>query len=161
MQTLSPARERLVGQFLEHWEQLVRFSLNRRARAGVSKEEAELSHAQLAALLALAERDMRMGELATRLGLAESSVTRLVDRLVAGGFMERNASAPDRRCVVAGLTPAGSRLVARVRAERGQFLAEILETLDPRDRREMVRLFGMVADALRSREDALGAEARP
>src|SRR5919197_3280669 len=49
---------------------------------------------QLQALAVLAGGDMRMRELAHRLGLATSTVTRLVDRLEAAGLAERRGERP-------------------------------------------------------------------
>jgi DNA-binding MarR family transcriptional regulator len=94
-----------------------------------------------------------MRQLATRLGVAESTVTRLVDRLEAARLVKRVASPPDRRCVVAELTPSGRRLAEELEASRRSYLAEILGTLRADERRELVRLFAKVAGALRNREE--------
>jgi len=97
-----------------HWEELSRFVLDRKVRSSLYRGPAgDLSHIQLAALTALADGDVRMGDLATRLGLAESSVTRLVDRLEGVGLAARRPSAGDRRCVEAGLTPSDDEFLAR------------------------------------------------
>src|SRR5438477_81766 len=79
---------------------------------------------QLYALGELARDDLRMTELAGRLGLAESTVTRVIDRLESAGLVARRTSPPDRRCVVAELTPTGRRLAAELEESRRQFLAE-------------------------------------
>jgi DNA-binding MarR family transcriptional regulator len=138
----------LAGRFEEHWNDLLRFILNRRMYRGPA---GNLSHIELGAVRALAERDLRMSEVAAQLGLPESTTTRLVDRLQAAGLVRRRSSSPDRRCVVAGLTPAGRRLMERVREERRDFLKDVLETLPQRERAELVHLFGRVADELRAR----------
>jgi len=98
-----------------------------------------------------------MGDLAGRLGLAESSVTRLVDRLVSAGLVDRRSTPGDRRCIEAGLTPEGRKVMRRVRTERREFLREILETLEPAERGELVRLLGRVSEALRARRSATPA----
>jgi DNA-binding MarR family transcriptional regulator len=53
------------------------------------------------------ERRLRMSELADRLLLSRSGVTRLVDRLQAGGLVERMSCDSDRRGQWASLTDAG------------------------------------------------------
>lgn len=58
------------------------------------------------------ERRMRMGEIADRILLSKSGVTRLVDRLVADGLVERTSCTTDARGAEATLTPEG---VARLR----------------------------------------------
>jgi len=148
-----PAHAGLSGlstEFEEHWNELLRFVLNRRMYRGPA---GDLSHVQLGALRALAEQDLRMSDLAARLGLAESTITRLVDRLESAGLVTRGASHPDRRCVVAGLTAAGRRVMDQVREERRQFLTEILKALPHKERAELVHLFGRVAKGLRAREE--------
>lgn len=63
--------------------------------------------------LALAdERRLRMSELADRVVLSRSGMTRLVDRLVADGLVERATCDTDRRGQWASLTDAG---LARLR----------------------------------------------
>jgi DNA-binding MarR family transcriptional regulator len=151
----NPAAPMLADVLAAHWEELNRYVLDRKVRSSLYRGLAgDLSHIQLAALTALADGDVRMGDLAARLGLAESSVTRLVDRLEGVGLATRRPSAGDRRCVEAGLTSEGRKVVRRVMAERREFLDEILQTLDPDDRGELVRLFGLVAEALRARRAA-------
>ncbi len=53
------------------------------------------------------DRRLRMSELADRLILSRSGATRLVDRLVAQGFVERVMCDDDRRGQWASLTDAG------------------------------------------------------
>lgn len=64
-------------------------------------------------LLQLADSDdgmLRMGVLADRLFLSRSGLTRLVDRLVKAGYVERATCESDRRGAYARLTPAGREL---------------------------------------------------
>jgi DNA-binding MarR family transcriptional regulator len=55
------------------------------------------------------QRRLRMSELADRLLLSRSGATRLVDRLVADGLIERVSCDEDRRGQWAALTDAGHR----------------------------------------------------
>ena len=56
------------------------------------------------------DRQMSMSELAGQMVLTSGGVTRLVDRLVAGGLIERVSCPSDRRVQWARLTDAGYRL---------------------------------------------------
>ncbi|MGI8686309.1 MAG: MarR family winged helix-turn-helix transcriptional regulator [Acidimicrobiales bacterium] len=57
------------------------------------------------------EHRLRLSELADRLVLSRSGLTRLVDRMVAAGLIEREVCPTDRRGAFAVLTPEGlSRL---------------------------------------------------
>ena len=77
-------------------------------------EELRVEHAlslpEYETLLQIAQapdRRMRMSQIASRVLLSKSGVTRLVDRLVADGFVERSQCRSDARGAEAGLTPAG------------------------------------------------------
>src|SRR2546423_15151676 len=88
----------LAGELDRHWIELGRFMASRRMRSSVyTGAMRDLSAAQLQALILLAESDLRMSELAARLGVAESTATRLVDRLEATKLVRRRSSQPDRR----------------------------------------------------------------
>ena len=72
--------------------------------------EHSLSLPEYETLLQIAQapdRRMRMSQIANRVLLSKSGVTRLVDRLVADGFVERSQCSSDARGAEAGLTPAG------------------------------------------------------
>ncbi len=60
---------------------------------------------------------LRMGELADRLLLSRSGITRLVDRLVRQGLIERERCKDDGRGYYALLTDAGRGLLARARPD--------------------------------------------
>ncbi|HEY0306348.1 MAG TPA: MarR family transcriptional regulator [Longimicrobiales bacterium] len=81
------------------------------------QEAAQLSIHEFDVLLNLddAGGSLRMGELAAAITFSKSGLTRLVDRLVAAGLVEREAVPEDRRALAVVLTTAGS---ARLRAAR-------------------------------------------
>ena len=106
------------------------------------RAEHDLSFAEYDALLTIAqapERRIRMGQLAEEVLLSKSGVTRLIDRLVNDGLVERSACLADARGAEAVLTERGlDRLRAASRTHlRGiseHFLAVMdatsLETLE-------------------------------
>jgi DNA-binding MarR family transcriptional regulator len=74
------------------------------------RAEHDLSLAEYDALLQLAEapgRRLRMHQLADQVLLSRSGVTRLIDRLVRDGSVERDSCLSDARGAEAVLTPAG------------------------------------------------------
>jgi len=144
--------EGLAAQLDAYWTELARFITNRRLRSNLGGAIGDLSPTQMHALDVLSADDLRMSELAARLGQAESTVTRMVDRMETAGLVRHRTSPPDRRCVVAELTPDGRRLATELEASRRQFMAELLATLPPDERRELVRLTAKMTDALRQRE---------
>ncbi len=76
------------------------------------------------------EQKLRMGELAERLLLSRSGITRLVDRLERQGLVERRRCDDDGRGFNAVLTAAGQRKLAECRGDhldgvREHFLAKL------------------------------------
>ena len=142
------AAEDLAARLDAHWVELGRFITSQRLGSSVYAGVGELTSSQLQALATLAGGGLRMSELAARLGVAESTATRLVDKLEGAKLVARRTSEPDRRCVVAELTPGGKRLAGRLQESRRSYLAEMLATLAPEERDEFVRLFAKVAEAL-------------
>ena len=74
------------------------------------RAEHDLSLAEYDALLTIADapdRRIRMRQLADRVILSKSGVTRLIDRLVLDGLVQRDACLSDARGAEAVLTPAG------------------------------------------------------
>jgi DNA-binding MarR family transcriptional regulator len=102
-----------------------------------------LSLAEYDALLQLAnapDRRLRMSVLADRVLLSRSGITRLVDRLVAAGMVERSQCSTDARGAEAALTPAG---LERLRAASATHLDGVgrllLDVIDPADRAALGR----------------------
>jgi DNA-binding MarR family transcriptional regulator len=58
---------------------------------------------------------MRMGDLAEALVITRGGLTKLVDRLVKAGLLERTFCETDRRVSYATLLPAGGNLLAEMR----------------------------------------------
>ncbi|TNM64405.1 MarR family transcriptional regulator [Streptomyces sp. NP160] len=77
---------------------------------------------------------VRSGDLAERLAVSGSTLTRTVDRLVAGGWLERRAGASDRREVLVAATEAGLLLVREVTDRRRAELARVVARLSPQER---------------------------
>jgi DNA-binding MarR family transcriptional regulator len=91
-----------------------------RTRHGLSLQEYET----LLHLAESPERRLRMGRLADSLLLSKSGVTRLVDRLVDDGLVERTSCTSDARGAEATLTALG---LSRLRAAAPTHLAGIRE----------------------------------
>ncbi|MFD9404707.1 MarR family winged helix-turn-helix transcriptional regulator [Streptomyces sp. NPDC060011] len=96
-------------------------------------------------VLCLADRanGIRMRELTRLLGASPPSVSRLVDRLQALGFVERRPCPDSRREVMLGVTPAGHTHLARVRERRDQLLHRALGEMPGHQRAALAE--GLVA----------------
>jgi DNA-binding MarR family transcriptional regulator len=78
-----------------------------------------------------ADGDLRMTELAARMGVTTGSLTVLVDRLERGGFVVRKPHETDRRSIRVGLTPEGERLFDEHHKLHERLTQEILCALGP------------------------------
>lgn len=114
------------------------------------RAEHDLSFAEYDALLSIAtapERRIRMRQLADRVLLSKSGVTRLIDRLVLDGLVERDSCVSDARGAEAVLTEAG---LDRLRAASTTHLRGIsdhfLDVLDDEQLAEVGRAMEAVAE---------------
>jgi DNA-binding MarR family transcriptional regulator len=109
-----------------------------------------LSAPQLNALLVIErEPGVNLRGLAGQLKMILSSASRLCDRLVASGMVERASGRADRREIALHLTPSSRDLLERLRATRRELLAEVLARMTPAGRAALVRgltEFAEVAD---------------
>lgn len=116
------------------------------------RTEHALSLAEYDALLQLAEapgRRLRMSQLADRVLLSRSGITRLVDRLEADGLVVRSSCATDARGSEAILTEAGrARLraaaITHLRGIERYFIAGVAATELEALERSLGRLAGRV-----------------
>nr|MDT0658411.1 MarR family transcriptional regulator [Micromonospora sp. DSM 115978] len=100
----------------------------------------QLSGSQLRALLVIEEFDgINLRRLAKTLGMLLSSASRLCDRLVAAGVVEREPGRVDRREISLHLTPAGQKILDEFRQDRLERLTEVLADMSPGARRALLR----------------------
>jgi Transcriptional regulators len=79
----------------------------------------------------MAAGELRMSELAVRLGIGSSSASGLADRLVELGLLRRHDDPDDRRQVVVTTTPEAVALLERFRELNLRQLRELLARLQP------------------------------
>lgn len=98
-----------------------------------------VSGAQLRAVMVVEQYDgINLRRLASRLDMLLSSASRLCDRLVAAGMLEREPGRFDRREISLHLTPEARRLLAELRTDRQQRLAAVLAAMSPAGRAALV-----------------------
>ncbi|MEV4820997.1 MarR family transcriptional regulator [Micromonospora sp. NPDC049274] len=98
-----------------------------------------VSGAQLRAVMVVEQHDgINLRRLATRLDMLLSSASRLCDRLVAAGMLEREPGRFDRREISLHLTPEARRLLAELRADRQGRIAAVLAAMTPAGRAALV-----------------------
>ena len=114
-------------------------------------------HRGMASVLAtLGNGSETIGRLAEREGVAQPTLTRMVERLEAEGLVSRERRADDARVVVVSLTPAGQRELDELRERYLAVLGERLEHLPDRELAEI----RAACDAIQVLVDALQPPSR-
>ena len=81
------------------------------------------------------------------LRISQPATVRVVDRLAAGGLVERRPG-PDRRTLALHLTAAGERAASALLARRAASLHGMLEALEPAEAEALVPLLERLVTAL-------------
>jgi DNA-binding MarR family transcriptional regulator len=89
-----------------------------------------------------------VAEVAERLDVAASTASRLVERAVAAGMVERRTSPVDARRAALHLTDAGWALHERARRFRAGYLARVLIDWSPREIAQLADQLDAFADAV-------------
>lgn len=90
-------------------------------------------------------KSLRMGDLAERMLLSRSGLTRLVDRLAGAGLVEREDCVSDLRGSFARLTAEGERRFAEARPTHLDGIRKhFLDHLSSTDRESLARAWGKV-----------------
>ena len=111
-----------------------RFSVSERAEVSCCG----VTVAQAAALEVLSGHGpMRLSDLGRRLGIAPSTLTRNLERLIEAGLVARFQDAQDGRSARVRLTAAGRRAASGVAGQEHDFARQVLERI-PEGRRAVV-----------------------
>lgn len=122
---MSDIQERFSGA-LHNTSRSWRQALDRRLKfLGVSQ-----ASWMTIAVAAKSPAPLSQSELADRLAVEPATMVAMIDRLVKAGLVVRDPSATDRRIKRVILTPAGSVLYDKLRAEAAAFRAELLAKVD-------------------------------
>lgn len=114
----------------------------------VAVVEDEVSLPQLRVLVRVAtDGQLNLGQVAEALGVHPSNATRVVDRLVGAGLLDRRDDPADRRYLVLELTAQGHDLVERVMAKRRASILDVLERMSARRRRSLAGALESFAEA--------------
>lgn len=99
------------------------------------RSDSDLSLAWFEVMLRLGRspnHELMMSELADQLAITGGGVTRLVDRLIEAGYVERKACPEDRRVHWAHLTESGrAKLEAATRTHLDELQSEYFDRLSP------------------------------
>ncbi|MEN1968116.1 MarR family transcriptional regulator [Lentibacillus sp. N15] len=93
---------------------------------------------------------MRASELATILAITTGGLTGLTDKLVEGGYVERNRTQQDRRVVYLSITDKGKEMIKTMYAARKAFIEKLFQGITTE---ELIRFKDTASKLLRNFED--------
>lgn len=112
----------------------LRLSIARLARLLRQQDDSGLGPTVTAALSTVAKHGpITLGDLAAREQVAPPTITKVVEKMVAAGLIERSADPTDRRVSRVGITALGEERLADFRNRRTAWLSERLNELDADD----------------------------
>ncbi len=112
----------------------LRLSVARLARRLRQQDQTDMGPTLTSALASVARHGAPShGELAGMEGLSAPTITSIVDKLAARGFVRREADPADRRVTRVHATPEGVAALESMRTRRTEWLEAQLRSLPPRD----------------------------
>jgi MarR family transcriptional regulator, transcriptional regulator for hemolysin len=104
------------------------------------------------AFAAKAHSPLSQSELADKLGVEGATMVAMIDRLVKAGLVIREASTTDRRVKRIVLTPAGTKIYEKVKAEALALRKELLANTDPKQLLIATELLESLQDMIETKE---------
>ena len=118
------------------------------AASSLAATEDTITLVQYRALVMLGARgEQKVQSLAEALGIQPSTATRLCDRLIRKGYIDRAPSTTSRREVTLALSRQGRALVRAETARRRRAIRRIVERLDVETQLEIIDALGALSDA--------------
>jgi len=87
-------------------------------------------------------------ELAKHMGLSASRVSRVVDKLVVNGYLDRNTDSSDRRAITLCLTPKGKEIKAMIDRERLKCEEQLLQVIPSEEIEKLREIIGKIIEAI-------------
>ncbi len=87
-------------------------------------------------------------ELAKNMGLSPSRVSRVVDKLVIGGYLDRDIDSSDRRAITLCLTSKGKEVKASIDRERIQCEEKLLNVVPKEEVEKLREIIGKIIEAV-------------
>ena len=92
---------------------------------------------------------VKSSEIADRMIYRDPDVTRLVDRMVEQGLVQRERDGDDRRVVLVAITDAGLALLERLEGPVSQYISSVMAGLGPQKLRELCALLDQLRAGIR------------
>jgi DNA-binding MarR family transcriptional regulator len=140
------------------WFRLIRLEARMQAAVGGRLRRIGVSIPQCDVLTTLSEEEgVSQQELAKRLYVTKGNISGLLDRLESAGFVERRATAADRRQYSIYLTEPGRAMAERAIAVQMRWIASTLGRLSEADLEALETRLIALRDIVRETERPAGA----
>ncbi len=110
----------------------------------------EITLTQFRCLRILHVRPMQAGDLAKKLSLSPTSLTRVLERLENRQLIERNIDREDRRRIWVSLTPQGKNMLDTLKPWQDSALAQALDTLPDESLNKFVEISTQIVEAVKA-----------
>jgi DNA-binding MarR family transcriptional regulator len=140
----APDLTTTFGRFVEAYT-----TIERRLSLALD-EECGLPHSWFEVMLRISRAEgglASMGSLAEQVALTTGGITRMVDRMISTGYVERVPCPSDRRVVYAALTPAGRARLDEARVVNDAHLREVFAGFSGADVAALDRLLDQLRPA--------------
>ena len=118
------------------------------AAASIAEVDDSVTVPQLRALVMVDTKGpLNLAAVAAGLDVNPSNASRICDRLIRAGLLDRQESPDDRRNITLSLTDAGRRLVNKVIKHRRTAITRVLRDMDPDDRELLTTVLDRFATA--------------
>lgn len=87
-------------------------------------------------------------ELSKHMDLSASRVSRVVDKLVINGFLDRNTDSSDRRAIILCLTSKGQQIKSRIDQERLKCEEQLLRVIPSEEVEKLREIIGKIIEAI-------------
>ena len=135
-------------------------AMRRRTRSSVAMGETDLLALRYLIDADAAGTGIRPTELAARLGITSASMTSLVDRLVANGYVTREPHPSDRRAVILRPTPGADEEVRHNLNQMHTGMFEAAESLSQEEIRAVMHFLMRMREAVGAVNSPAGATVR-
>ena len=95
---------------------------------------------------------LSVNQLADRLDLDKSTVSRSSDRLVIDGLLLREEDPADRRFVVLKLSDKGKQSYLNLEQRMASYFEDVIAEIDPEEREQVLKSLQILSSALKSKE---------
>jgi DNA-binding MarR family transcriptional regulator len=145
--TASPVPTQVDEAFVSAWDAFFRAVRRRRGREAQVAGRG-LSLAQYHLVDGLREGSLNVGATALGAGISVPTASRMIDGLVADGYLKRDPAPHDRRVVEVSLTAAGRRALSAKDTEIAAFRSAIVASLSEEQRALGAEVLLRLADAV-------------